>query len=57
MARTVIHVLLVNTYFNPQIGHELSVVTGLTYNFRNLPYKDARDFQRIAGGLARAGLP
>jgi len=23
------------TYFNPQTGHELSVVTGLTYNFKN----------------------
>lgn len=23
------------TYFNPQTGHEFSVVTGLTYNFRN----------------------
>jgi adenylate cyclase len=24
---------------------------------RVLPYKDARDFQRIAEGLAKAGLP
>jgi len=23
------------TYLNPQTGHELSVVTGLTYNFKN----------------------
>jgi hypothetical protein len=27
------------TYFNPQTGHELSVVTGLTYNFKN-PHTD-----------------
>jgi hypothetical protein len=27
------------TYFNPQTGHEFSVVTGLTYNFVN-PYLD-----------------
>jgi hypothetical protein len=29
------------TYFNPQAGHEFSVVTGLTYNLKN----DATDYQ------------
>jgi hypothetical protein len=30
------------TYFNPQTGHELSVVSGLTYNFKN-PDTDYRN--------------
>ncbi len=29
----------------------------LTQRARVLPYKDARDFQRIVDGLAKAGLP
>ena len=36
-----------------KVNPELS----LTQRERVLPYKDARDFQRIADGLAKAGLP
>lgn len=34
------------TYFNPQTGHEFSVVTGLTYNFKNpsLDYQNGIDW-------------
>jgi hypothetical protein len=34
------------TYFNPQTGHEFSVVTGLTYNFKNTQtnYRNGTDW-------------
>jgi hypothetical protein len=34
------------TYFNPQLGHEFSVVAGLTYNFKNqdTQYQNGLDF-------------